>query len=153
MLTAGNPDEAREVLQNRWVHLALIDLRLTDESRSDISGLTLVKETDPDIPKIIVTAYVSQQATHESLRMQQDGTHPAVDFIGKQQGWEVMVKAVNDSFSHHVRVDMNLATGARSTASRSCTASSRAWPKRTSSTARWRSKTSSDASSTGRKNC
>lgn len=109
VLMADSPAEAREILQKRWVHLAIIDLRLTDESQGDISGLTLVKETDPDIPKIIVTAHVSQEATLESLRMRGDGTHPAVDFIGKVQGWEVMIEAVNRLFECRVNINMELA--------------------------------------------
>ncbi len=57
--TAASPEEAKEVLRKKPVHLALIDLRLLDHSNErDTSGITLAGELDPLIP-CIITAYES----------------------------------------------------------------------------------------------
>ncbi len=108
MSLASSLAQAREILEN-WVHLAILDLRLTDdEDDKDISGLTLAKETSPEIPKIILTRYQSWEAVREALRMAESDRPPAVDFVAKQEKLEGLLKHIRDAFQHHVRIRWDL---------------------------------------------
>lgn len=108
VITALNPAEARAVLEHGWVHLAIIDLRLTDDSPGDISGLLLVKETDPAVPKIILTAHPNFEAAREMLQPDANGVVPAVRFVTKQEGVPAMLEAVEHCFKQNVRINLGL---------------------------------------------
>ena len=55
---AESPDEAKQVLEKELIHLAIIDLRLTDDDDpEDRSGLLLIKEMDPTVARIVLTGY------------------------------------------------------------------------------------------------
>src|SRR6476659_4135176 len=56
---AKNPEEAREILDGEKIGLAILDLRLEqDTDEHDLSGVWLAKERAyRDIPKIILTAF------------------------------------------------------------------------------------------------
>jgi len=96
VVPAPNPSEARRVLKRQDVQLAIIDIRLEDDDDDkDVSGLILAK--DPDyrtIPKIILTGFPSVAAVREALGPVLDSLPPAVDFVAKDDGPEVMLRAV-----------------------------------------------------------
>ncbi len=88
--TATSLDEAREVLENGWFHVAILDLRLKeDEDNHDRSGLDLARqERFAPIPKIIYTTFVNgaqkeAQALAEPLQLvsKQDGRSKLVDAV------------------------------------------------------------------------
>ncbi|MGB9724197.1 MAG: response regulator [Chloroflexia bacterium] len=103
-------EQAREVLTEAHVHLAILDIRMEDDDdEKDISGLILAK--DPifrPIPKIILTAFPTYQAVREALGPALGGLPPAVDFIAKQEGPEVLLQALERVFAQHVRIHWDL---------------------------------------------
>lgn len=106
---AYSPEEARRVLQEQYIHLAILDIRLENDKPLDISGLVLAKEAQfSTIPKIILTRYPSVEATREALGPQMERLPPAVDFLQKKQGPEVMVEAVDRAFADFVRINRGL---------------------------------------------
>jgi 6-phosphofructokinase 1 len=62
ILTACNPQEARNLLDQYVIHVAIVDIRLeSDNSGSDLSGLDLCLEIDRDIPIILHSAHISAE--------------------------------------------------------------------------------------------
>ncbi len=104
VLQAKGIATAKKLLSNGMVDLAILDLRLEDDDdEKDKSGLILARESDPHIPKIILTAFPTAQAVREALKPLTNGLPPAVDFISKQDGPEILIAAVNRALAVHVR--------------------------------------------------
>lgn len=109
MLTASSPEEARGILDRQHVHLAVLDIRLCDDSPGDISGLELAQ--DPryaPVPKVMLTMFASVDAVKQALMHSPDELPPAVDFVSKKDGLEAMLDAVNHAFEHHVCLNWDL---------------------------------------------
>jgi DNA-binding response OmpR family regulator len=108
VIPAGSADEARQLLLTRRVHLALLDLRLTDnEDENDRSGLTLAKEVALAIPKLIMTQWPTYSAVREALR-NETPLPAAVDFLFKEEGLKRLGEAVADAFDRYVQLDRDL---------------------------------------------
>ena len=110
VLRAYTLQEARRLLRDAAVHLAILDIRMrNDDDEKDMSGLLLAK--DPafgPIPKIMLTKFASYQLVREALGPNLDGLPPAVEFLAKQEGVEVMMKAVEQAFDQYVRIHWDL---------------------------------------------
>lgn len=84
LVFATRPDEARAVIDSGEVDLAILDLRLeNDLSETDISGLTVAKETNPSVPKIIVTNHPNESLMRKALGANVDGLPSAIAFLYK----------------------------------------------------------------------
>lgn len=95
VVPAANETEARRILEQGTIDLAILDIRLReDKDNKDISGLTLAKETDPAIPKIILTNYPTYEAVREALGVSMEGLPAAVGFVAKYEGPEALLRAV-----------------------------------------------------------
>jgi DNA-binding response OmpR family regulator len=95
VMTATNPMEAKQVIDQGEVELAILDLRLlNDDDDKDVSGLTVAKESSPAIPKIILTKFPTFEAVREALGAALNGLPPAVDFVAKQEGPQALLTAV-----------------------------------------------------------
>jgi CheY-like chemotaxis protein len=95
VLPAINPDEARNILENRDIEIAILDLRLmNDKDDKDLSGLNLAKRVKPMIPKIILTNFPSVEAVREALSQQLEGLPPAIDFLDKKEGPQALLTAI-----------------------------------------------------------
>ena len=107
---AGSLQEAEALLERSWVHVAIIDVRLrSDTDDKDTSGITLAKKNAfRPIPKIILTRYPTYRDVREALGPALDGLPPAVAFIAKQEGIDVMFDAVEKAFEKHVRINWQL---------------------------------------------
>ncbi len=103
--------QSEQLLQNTWVHVAIVDIRLREDyNEKDVSGLVLAKKKIyQSIPKIILTRFPTYQAAREALGPAMDGLPPAVDFIAKQEGPNAMTAAVERAFKNHVRINWTLA--------------------------------------------
>jgi DNA-binding response OmpR family regulator len=110
VLKAFTLEEARRLLTEAYVHLAILDIRMVnDDDEKDVSGLTLAKEPAyRSIPKIILTGFPSVPAVKEALRPALDGLPPAVDFVAKSDGPDAMIQAAEQAFAQHVHVNWDL---------------------------------------------
>jgi CheY-like chemotaxis protein len=103
VLLATNPTEARRLLEQNGLDLAILDIRLLDDDdKKDTSGLTIAKEVAPAVPKIIMTNFPSVNAVRDALKPQLGGLPPAIDFLNKKDGLEAMVASVRRSIAVHV---------------------------------------------------
>lgn len=109
-LKATSREEAVRLLDEAWVHLAILDMRLRDDDdEKDTSGLTLAKdERYSAVPKIILTRWPTFQAVREALGLSLEGLPAAVDFLDKREGTDAMLAAVGRAFDRHVRVSSKL---------------------------------------------
>ncbi len=109
VLKAYTLDQARQLLAEAHVHLAILDIRLVDDNDDkDTSGLTLAKEPAyRPVPKIILTGFPSVEAAREALKPQLEGLPPAVDFLDKKEGAEAMIQAVEQALTH-ARINWDL---------------------------------------------
>lgn len=107
---AFSPEQAREILDRELVHLAILDIRLTDDTdQADTSGLALAQELAyRSLPKIMLTGFPSVDAIKAVLKHRPSEPPPAVDFVSKHDGPEAMVKAVHDAFKEHILVNWDL---------------------------------------------
>jgi len=88
VIRARNPVEALAALDRQAVDVAVLDLRLKDDSSDyDISGFKVAKESDRAIPKIIVSNYASErefaEAYPDAFKTGVDGRPVIVDFVEK----------------------------------------------------------------------
>ncbi len=110
VLEAGSVQEARQHLHDSHVHLAILDIRLTnDDDDHDLSGLLLAKDAAyRAVPKIMLTGHPSVDTLREALRDVRTGIPSAVDYLDKKEGAEALVQTVAASFANHVRLNLAL---------------------------------------------
>ena len=103
-------DQAESFLANNWVHVAVIDVRMRDDSDDrDTSGLSLAKkELYRSIPKIILTRYPSYIAVREALGPAVEGLPPAVAYVSKKDGAKAMIEAIEEALATFTKINWNL---------------------------------------------
>ncbi len=110
ILRASSVEEAKRILRDELVDIAVFDIRLEDDLDSnDTSGLDLAK--DPayrSVPKIILTAHPTYEHVREALGPVLDSLPPAVDFLAKKEEPEAMIRAIEKAYSESARVNQNL---------------------------------------------
>ncbi|HXU38728.1 MAG TPA: response regulator [Blastocatellia bacterium] len=95
VLPAASPKEAKAILDSGSVDMAVLDLRLLNDSdKLDLSGLDVAKQSAVHIPKIILTRWPKYEDVREALGTQLNGVPPAVNFIAKQEGSEALLTAI-----------------------------------------------------------
>jgi DNA-binding response OmpR family regulator len=110
VVKASSPQEARQMLEEARVQLAILDIRLVDDTdEEDVSGLTLAKEPAfRPIPKIILTGFPDYEDVRDALGPVVDGLPPAVKYVVKEEGAEVLISAIEEAFAQHVRINNDL---------------------------------------------
>jgi DNA-binding response OmpR family regulator len=110
VLKAFSLKSAKELLNEEYIHLAILDIRLVDDDdEKDVSGLTLAKESAfRSIPKIILTGFPSISAVKNALGPTFDGLPPAIDFIDKVSGVETLIQAVEKAFDQFAHINWDL---------------------------------------------
>jgi DNA-binding NarL/FixJ family response regulator len=104
VITTASSIEARMLLEQAQVDLAILDVRLLDDSDDkDVSGLKLAKETTRSVPKIILTGFPTYEAVREALGPDLEGLAPASDFLAKQEGPQALLRAVREVFRFELR--------------------------------------------------
>ncbi|VAW40638.1 hypothetical protein MNBD_CHLOROFLEXI01-3503 [hydrothermal vent metagenome] len=110
VVTAANPNDARTILQNERIHLAILDMRMErGEDEKDKSGLLVAKQTSPLIPKIILTKFPTYQDVVELLRQDLQGHQAAVEFLDKRKTeMDDLVLAVQKILDQYVDINWDL---------------------------------------------
>lgn len=95
VICATTSAQAREILLQMPIALAVIDIRLNDDDDvRDKSGIKLARETvNIQVPKIILTRFDNYEYAVDSLRPDKVGAI-AVDFVVKQEGLEKLMDAI-----------------------------------------------------------
>lgn len=94
-IPAGNPKEAMGVLARHQADIAVLDLRLKDNTNDyDISGLDVAADSDRTIPKIIVSEYASEKDVAKGLKIDIDSYPAIVDFVEKGEIETKLIPAV-----------------------------------------------------------
>ncbi len=103
-------EEAENVLTNKWVHLAILDIRMVaEEDENDISGLLLAQKPEyAAVPKIVLTAYPSFEYARLILAPNEQGRRPAINFIAKDEGPQALLEAIRLAFTNEVHINWNL---------------------------------------------
>ncbi len=88
--------KAKRLLDQHWIHLLIIDVRLEDSNDiRDKSGIEFAKwESIRAIPKIIITAYPSYDASRETMSPLDDEPL-AVAYLDKEEPAAEMVRLAN----------------------------------------------------------
>jgi len=108
VVKAANPVEARDILETSYVHLAILDLRLTNDDEKDRSGLMVAKKYAPSIPKIILTKFPAHEDVRDAMMLEQGPLPPAVDFVDKRKDLSALLEAVNQAFALHIHINWDL---------------------------------------------
>ena len=97
--------DAERILRDGWAPLVILDVRMeNDDDEKDISGFIFAKqEFHRAIHKIVLTNFPSY--IHQAL----DGIFQIVDFLGKQDGPQALISAIESAFTRRVRINWNLA--------------------------------------------
>ncbi len=103
VISAYTPDEAKRILNEDNLDLAVLDMRLErPRDKTDISGITVAKEAGRHVPKIILTSYPSYETFRESMQWAFQGLPLAVDYIDKKEGPEELLKAIEKAMKLRV---------------------------------------------------
>ncbi|WP_075071086.1 winged helix-turn-helix domain-containing protein [Levilinea saccharolytica] len=109
VIAATSLEETRWHLENTWVHLAVLDIRWEKDNTADQSGLILAM--DPayaHIPKVINTGFSDVEKVRLAMSETDEGVKPAVEYVDKLDGADVLVERVKRAFQRHVRVNFDL---------------------------------------------
>lgn len=95
VVEAADPHQTRALLEQGEVSLAILDIRLAnDNDEKDDSGLALARFAGDSVPKIILTRYPRPENVRASLGSTVDALPPAARFVAKEEGLEVLLRAV-----------------------------------------------------------
>ena len=96
---------ARQALDQGNYDLAILDIRLKDDDdEKDTSGLELARTAAyQKIPKIILTGFPSYDAVRMALEPISESLPTAIEFVGKQEGSQELLKTIRRVLKFHAR--------------------------------------------------
>ena len=104
IIPAATPEEARGILDQGQVDLAILDLRLVDDRDDrDISGLIIARETARSIPKIILTMHDTYEVVRETLTLDLQDPSSVVRFVSKKEGTKALLAAIRSILRSDIR--------------------------------------------------
>lgn len=107
--SASSAVEAKRVLDSNVVHIAVLDMRLSnDTDEHDTSGLSLARDIDQSVYKIVQTKWPTYTHVREALSITDDGLPLAIDFVDKSRDANAFIKAVESAGSKYVRANFSL---------------------------------------------
>jgi ActR/RegA family two-component response regulator len=104
VIKAPDVTKAKTILECGGVDLAIIDMRLTNDSdKRDVSGLKLAQTSAPNIHKIVLSHFPTFEAAKEALGQKLVGLAPASDFVDKAAGNQSLLTAVRQTLNSRSR--------------------------------------------------
>jgi hypothetical protein len=92
---AFDPAEAKRILEQGNIDLAIIDIRLMDDNdEKDISGLVVAKETAPSIPKIILIRFPAFELAKYGNKIETTSNQASPVSIAKQGDADVFLASI-----------------------------------------------------------
>ena len=95
VLSATNGQEALELVRTRSPDLVIMDVRMPGQD--GIDALTRIKELDPELPVIIMTAYGTMQTAVEAMKF------GAFEYILKPFAVDELTQRVAEVLNRHGR--------------------------------------------------
>jgi len=96
VITADNPLDAERIMERGRVDLAILDIRMVDDSdEEDTSGLELAQKFGENTPIIMLTGFPTWENVKTALGKNLNGLSPVVDFLSKEENPNLMIQAVN----------------------------------------------------------
>lgn len=110
VLTATSPEEAEQMLNTHYVHMATFDLRLiNDNEPRDRSGLVLAKRVRFPAVRIILTRFGEYDDAIEAMRQDARGVPAVVDFVDKKKPLdEALLPSIRHNLAAHLRLNREL---------------------------------------------
>ena len=110
VLPAKDIETASRILEQRRVHLALIDIRLKiQDSGQDISGIVYARnEIFKEIPKLFLTAYKQFDYAVKTLSPDSDGVPYSLGLVIKGEGPDPLLNKLEMAFEEHVKINWDL---------------------------------------------
>lgn len=109
VITANTSAEAQKHLKTTHLHLAILDLRLTDDDdERDRSGLILAETEARHLPKLILTRFPSYQDVVRALKLDTNRLPPAVNFIDKRGELENLLDIIQETLARHLHINWQL---------------------------------------------
>jgi DNA-binding response OmpR family regulator len=109
VIQAHGREQAQRVLETTNVHLAILDLRLTDDAdEKDRSGLILAETVARQVPKIILTKFPTYQDVVKALKLDVHQLPPAVDFVDKREGLKTLLQSIEESLNRYAQINWEL---------------------------------------------
>jgi len=105
VFTANSPEQAKEMLDEQIIHLAIIDMRLTNDREMEESGFEVAKHVPGYVPFIIYTAFEDKESVRRAL-----GKVGAKASLDKREPGTAseLVETVERLFKNHVKVNFDL---------------------------------------------
>ena len=109
VIQAASVVEAQQIMESQYIHLAILDLRLVNDSdENDRSGLRLAKQIARSLPKLIWTKFPTYQDVREALKPDSNHLPLVVDFVNKRGGIIELQKVVEEILPKHVAINWHL---------------------------------------------
>jgi DNA-binding response OmpR family regulator len=110
VVTASTIEAAEQILQEQWIHLAVLDIRMRfEESGDDLSGLQLARRPEyASVPKIILTAFPDFKSTRGALLPDGEGKTSAINYIAKDEGAAALLEAIRQALIEQAGSNVHL---------------------------------------------
>jgi CheY-like chemotaxis protein len=102
--------EALRVLETERFHIAVLDVRLDESGEDNREGLQLMyemRQRDPSIAVIILTAYADIKMVQETLQTDSNGISPAFGFLQKTE-MDQLPQYVRRAFGERLKINIDL---------------------------------------------
>ncbi|HEX8845766.1 MAG TPA: response regulator [Pyrinomonadaceae bacterium] len=104
VLTASKSDEAKEVLQNEQVDIAVLDIRLDKEDdETDTSGLDLAEKEESGVLKVLTTVWPNPEIRRRAERLKAESK--IEDFVDNGRT-DAILKAVWKAVAHRTQIQV-----------------------------------------------
>lgn len=100
--TANNPEDAKTILEQGGIDLAILDVRLENDRPKDVSGIRILKVV-PEVPKILLTQWLTYKTLREANKASLDGVSRPAACVGKKEGLPALLSAVRNTLEFESR--------------------------------------------------